>query len=84
MSKKEKRLLRLFGNPPPTDFTWEEFISVMTAANFTNECNGGSHYTLEHKSGYRFIASKTHPSGILRLYQIRNAKEALETVGEAP
>lgn len=82
MSKKEKRLQRLFGNPQPTDFTWEEFISVMTAANFTNECTGGSHYMFEHPSGYRFSASKTHPSGILLRYQIKNAKEVLQQVGE--
>lgn len=82
MSKKEKRLQRLFCNPQPTDFTWEEFISVMTAANFSNECNGGSHYTFEHTSGYRFSVSRTHPSGILLRYQIKNAKEALQQVGE--
>jgi hypothetical protein len=34
MSKKEKRLLRLFRKPVPTDFTWDELLSVMDAANF--------------------------------------------------
>lgn len=82
MSKKEKRLLRLFKKPPPTDFTWDELLSVMDAANFTNNCDGGSHYTFEHKSGYRFGVSKTHPSGILKRYQIDETKEALQSVGE--
>lgn len=82
MSKKEKRLLRLFKKPPPTDFTWDELLSVMDAANFTNNCDGGSHYTFEHKSGYRFGVSKTHPSGVLKRYQIAETKEALQSVGE--
>jgi hypothetical protein len=82
MSRRNKRLLRLFGAPPPTDFKWSELLSVMTAANFSNECNGGSHYMFEHTSGFRFFISKTHPSGILRPYQIRDAKEALQHVGE--
>jgi hypothetical protein len=37
---------------------------------------------IEHTSGFRFFISKTHPSGILRPYQIRDAKEALQHVGE--
>jgi len=85
MSKKEKRLLRLFSVPPPTNFRWEELIAIMDAANFTYDCHGGSHYMFEHASGcYRFRMSKTHPSGILRLYQIDDAKEALQRVGEDP
>lgn len=84
MSKKEKRLVRLFGVPPPTDFTWSELLSVMDAANFTNHCDGGSHYIFEHVDGYRFSISKTHPSGILLRYQIKDVKEALQSVCEDP
>ena len=82
MSKKEKRLVRLFKIPPPKDFTWDELISVMDAANFSSSCDGGSHYAFEHKSGYQFHVSKTHPSGILKRYQIDDLKDALQNVGE--
>ena len=82
MSKKEKRLEHLFKIPPPKDFTWDELISVMDAANFSNNCKGGSHYAFEHKSGFQIHVSKTHPSGILKKYQIDNVKEALQSVGE--
>lgn len=84
MSKKEKRLLRLFKVPPPKDFTWDELISIMDAAHFSNDCDGGSHYTFEHESGYKFGISKTHPSGILKKYQIDDTKEALQSVGAYP
>jgi len=34
----------------------------------------------EHENGYRFRMSKTHPSGILKKYQIDAAKEALADI----
>lgn len=82
MSKKEKLLRRLCATPIPRDFSWDEFVTLMTRAGFSNECDGGSHYIFEHATGYRFSASKTHPSGILKVYQVRNAIAALREVGE--
>lgn len=82
MSKKQKRLEELFSNPPPKDFSWGNLVALMTAAGFSNHCEGGSHYIFEHVSGYRFTMSKTHPSGILKAYQVRHAKDALIHVNE--
>ena len=84
MSQKEKRLLRLFKNPPIKDFTWEELLAVTRAASFKENCKGGSHYDFTHSSGLSFHASKTHPTGLLKRYQIMDAREALVQVGEAP
>lgn len=84
MSKKEKRLLRLFQNPPVKDFTWEELLSVMQGAGFKERCTGGSHYDFAHTSGISFHASKTHPTGILKRYQIMDAREILERIGVTP
>lgn len=81
MSKQQKRLKKLCAVPKPNDFTWDDFISVMRSVGFTESCEGGSHYTFEHVSGFTFGASKTHPSGILKSYQIRDAIEALRRVG---
>lgn len=81
MSKREKRLNDLFSDPPPKDFAWESLIAVMASAGFSNECNSGSHYMFEHISGVRLRISKTHPAGILKRYQIDNAKEILIKVG---
>lgn len=82
MSKSEKLYKRLFSNNPPTDFTWEELITVMRRIGFKESCCGGSHYIFEHISGYRFSISKTHPSGILKKYQVKAAKEAINSVGQ--
>ncbi|HMM47472.1 MAG TPA: type II toxin-antitoxin system HicA family toxin [Thiobacillaceae bacterium] len=82
MSKKEKLLRKLCAIPAPKDFAWDDLLTLMERAGFTATCHGGSHYMFEHTSGYRFRMSKTHPSGILKPYQIRDAIQALRCVGE--
>ena len=84
MSKKEKLLAKLHANPPPKDFHWQELITLMSYYGFNNKCDGGSHYMFEHESGFRFSMSKTHPSGILKNYQVRDAKQALMHIGVNP
>ncbi|MFZ2540257.1 MAG: type II toxin-antitoxin system HicA family toxin [Gallionella sp.] len=80
MSKKEKQRQKLFANPPPKDFTWDELVTLMRGVGFRESCQGGSHFMFEHSNGYRFGMSKTHPSGVLKAYQVRDAKEALINV----
>lgn len=83
MSKHQKLLQRLFSVPSPKDFSWEELIAVMNKKGFKESCTSGSHYTFEHKeSGFRCRISKTHPSGLLKQYQINTAKEAINAVTE--
>ena len=82
MSKKEKLRSKLFSTLPPKNFSWEELITLMTQAGFTNSCEGGSHYMFRHSTELRIAVSKTHPSGILKSYQVKAVKEALELVGE--
>jgi hypothetical protein len=67
--------------PAPRDFTWEELVTLMRQAAFTEHCDGGSHYLFEHPGGFRFSMSRTHPSGVLKHYQINDAKAALDAVG---
>jgi len=81
MSKKEKLLAKFCASPPPKDFPWHDLITLMGYFGFKNTCGGGSHYMFEHSSGFRFRMSKTHPSGILKAYQIRDAKKALKYIG---
>ena len=80
MSKKEKLKTKLFSAPPPKGFTWEELITVMSQAGFSASCKDGSHNTFEHTGGLRVFMSKTHPDGILKPYQIKDAKEAITQV----
>lgn len=81
MSKKDKRIRKLCAIPPPKDFSWTELVALMNGVGFHEFCDGGSHYTFEHTSGYSFGMSKTHPSGVLKRYQVVAAKEALRNVG---
>ncbi|MFY9261450.1 MAG: type II toxin-antitoxin system HicA family toxin [Gallionella sp.] len=80
MSKKEKQEDRLFASPKPKDFRWEDLVSVLKRYGFSESCQGGSHYTFQHISGHTFKMSKSHPGGILKGYQIDNAKEAIASV----
>ena len=81
MSKKEKLLEKLCASPAPRDFLWQDFLTLMGHFGFKSTCGGGSHYMFEHSSGLRFSMSKTHPSGVLKSYQIRDAKKALKHIG---
>lgn len=49
----------------------------MRRKGFVESCNDGSHYIFQHQSGKTFRASKPHPSGIMKRYQIDEAKEAI-------
>ena len=81
MSKKLKLLIKLRKIPSPKDFPWSDLVTLLRQAGFEESCESGSHYMFEHvKSGFRFGMSKTHPSGILKRYQIDAAKSALEAV----
>ncbi len=81
MSKKEKLLVKLCASPSPKDFLWHDLVTLMGCHGFESSCGGGSHYMFEHSSGFRFRMSKTHPSGILKTYQIRDVKKALKHIG---
>ena len=81
MSKKNKMLTKLCKIPPPKDFRWDDLVTVMRQAAYEETCESGSHYIFEHRSGFRFSMSKTHPEGILLPYQVKNAKIALRKTG---
>lgn len=82
MSKKTKLLNKLRAIPRPTDFPWDDLVTLMRGHGFTESCDGGSHYSFQHEdTGFTFTASKTHPSGVLKTYQIKDALNALLQVG---
>lgn len=84
MSKKEKLLAKLCASPSPKNFHWHDLLTLMGYFGFESTCGGGSHYMFEHSSGFRFRMSKTHPSGILKTYQIQDAKNAIRHIGVIP
>lgn len=66
--------------PAPKDFKWDDLTTLMRQHGFEHSCDGGSHYIFEHTSGIRMTMSKTHPSGILKAYQVKDALAALRKV----
>ena len=80
MSKKEKLFDRLSRKPSPTDFRWQDLVTLAAQHDFTVTCAGGSHHIFQHANGLTFAVSKTHPSGLLKTYQVRAALEALNKV----
>ena len=80
MTRKAKLYDRLHKIPPPSDFAWDELVTLMRQHGFKEHADGTSHYMFEHTSGFRFGMSRTHPSGLLKAYQIKDAKAALAKV----
>lgn len=76
MSKHEKLLAKLARRPTPTDFRWDDLVTVAEHLGFTVSCGSGSHHTFQHVGGLTFTMSRTHPSGLLKIYQVRNALDA--------
>lgn len=86
MSKHEKRLERLTRRPPPTDLRWDEFVSALESLGLVLHENGGgsSHkYFLWDDDGTerRIDTARPHPSGIMKVYQIREVVAKLEEWG---
>lgn len=80
MSAK-KALDRLCKIPPPRDFPWADLMTIMKANDFRAVCQKGAHYTFIHSSGLKVKASKTHPGGLLKKYQVEDVIEGLKAVG---
>ena len=80
MTRADKLLRKLMAVPVPKDFKWDDLTTLMRQHGFVPSCDGGSHYVFEHTSGIRMTMSKPHPSGILKVYQVKDALEALRKV----
>lgn len=80
MTKQDKLLAKLLRRPPPKDFSWGDWTTLANRHGFEESCSGGSHYTFQHPCGFTFTMSKTHPSGVLKAYQVKAAIEAIQRV----
>ncbi len=76
MSKRDKAFARLISKP--TDFTWGELITVMTACGYELKTTGGSARKFVHtKTGSTMFIHQPHPSNVLKAYQVREAIDEL-------
>jgi len=79
VSKKEKLLRRFLSRP--TDFTWDELVSLLGGFNFNlNNSSGSSHccFVSGDDPSKVIRTCRPHPSPILKNYQIREIIKFLE------
>jgi len=82
MSKHEKLLLRLLSIP--SDFTWEELITLLTKLGYEElkkGKTGGSRRKLADKKNNIIMLHKPHPGNIVKKYAIRQVIEHLHEKG---
>ena len=79
MSKREKLIGRFFSMP--SDFHYDEMIKLLGYFNFHEVKEGktsGSRVKFENSTGVPIILHKPHPSGLMKMYQMKQIKEILE------
>ena len=80
MSKHEKALRRL--RSKPTDFTWPEFVSLMSSFGVELLTSSGSARKFRNPAtGEQLNMHQPHPSNILKRYQVRDAINFLKQEG---
>jgi len=78
VSKKEKLIARF--RSLPSDFHYNELVNMLGYFGFNEVKKGktsGSRVKFMNKDGVPIMLHKPHPSGILKLYQMKQIKELL-------
>jgi len=81
MTKAEKLLERFFSDPPPKNFKWSDFVTMMERLGFTLEFNGrGSSHCIFYKDNPKVVLNfvKPHPHGELKVIYVKKAREFLK------
>ena len=70
MSKSQKAIERLLAKP--IDYTWDELLSLMNALGYELRTTGGSgRKFFDPATNALVFLHETHPSRILKAYQVR-------------
>ncbi len=83
MSQRQKAMDRLRSEPPVTNFTWDEMLSVLESFGYKMlKSHGGSHRKFVHATTKAVIAiPKPHPSNIVRRAYLRQVRDHLNDKG---
>ena len=77
-AKAEKLIARFLSQP--SDFHYKETVRLLKHIGFEEIKKGktsGSRIKFKNSDGVPIMLHKTHPTGILKLYQLRQIKEVL-------
>ena len=84
MTKADKLLDRFFSNPPPKNFKWSDFETMMVRLGFTLEFNGrGSSHCIFYKDNPKIVLNfvKPQPNDEIKVIYIKKAREFLKEQG---
>lgn len=79
MSRIKKIKLKLYKEPPPKDFTWEELKTLLINLGFEEvQCNGSGVKFVHETLNFPIHIHRPHPQNTLKQYSIKQIKEALD------
>lgn len=85
MTKADKLLTRFFADPPPKNFKWKDFVTLMNQLGFTLEFNGrGSSHCIFYKADNPAVVLqflKPHPDDQLKIEYVKKARMFLKSLG---
>ena len=79
MSRKEKLAARFL--QMPRDFHFDEMVRLLKDHGFKEVKKGktsGSRVKFENQKGTLILLHKPHPTGIMKMYQLKQVKEILK------
>lgn len=79
MSRKEKLIARFL--TLPSDFHYDEVVKLLWHFGYSEIKKGktsGSRVKFMNENGATIMMHKPHPTGIMKRYQLKQIKEALE------
>ncbi len=65
----------------PSDFHYDEMVKLLGYFDFYEIKKGktsGSRVKFENKKGVPILLHKPHPSGLMKMYQLKQIKEMIE------
>ncbi|TNG91552.1 type II toxin-antitoxin system HicA family toxin [Pasteurellaceae bacterium USgator11] len=82
MSKLDKLKKKLYKEPAPKDFAWDELKTLLLKLGFIEEQGSGSRVKFYHPElDYPINLHKPHPGNILKEYILKRIKETLDDLG---
>ncbi|MCK9363976.1 MAG: type II toxin-antitoxin system HicA family toxin [Syntrophales bacterium] len=79
MSKHDKLVKRFLTHP--LDFSWDELTALLTGFGYRSAKagkTGGSRVRFDHQTADPIILHRSHPTPILKRYQIEQVEEILK------
>ena len=79
-SRQRGTLASFFETPVRKDIRWSDFVSLVKALGGEVKSGKGSHMKVDLR-GVKFSITRPHPKAVLKPYQVRDVRQALEGLG---